>query len=504
MFLDFVNGASGLPKLSLVLAPILVALYWTCQFVYNVWFHPLAKYPGPILHRGSEIPKVIQQMRGTINSRLVDLHAKYGPVVRIAPGELTYITANAWKEIYGNKPGKGPLPPSHLYGMREKEFFGAFSLLWLEDHKQHARHRRIMAPAFSDQSLRSQEPVIRKYVDLFMLRMQENAGNPVDLAAWFNFTTFDIIGDLAFGEPFGCLENSEYHPWIHYLFSRLKMMMYGQIMATMTYLSKIVDLLVPQSVKQEAMNHVQFSIDKVNRRRVVQEKDRPDFMTHFLEHTGIKGGLDFSELYANANILVIAGSETSATLLAVAMYYLLSNREYLDKVCKEIRDAFDSEDAINFAGISKLPYLRAVIDESLRIHSPLPAGFNRFVPKGGAIIDGEFVHEGTMVQVPHWAAYHSESNFRDPYTFAPQRWLGDERYADDNRDVFQPFSIGPRNCIGRSLANMETRLILARLMWNFDMELMPSSKDWPLQKVYLLYEKKQMHVVLTPVKRETA
>ena len=439
-------------------------------------------------------------MKGTINYTLVDLHEKYGPVVRLAPGELTYITANAWKDIYGNRPGKGPLPPSHLYGLREKEFFGSFSLLWLEDHKEHARHRRIMAPAFSDRSLREQESVIRKYVDLFIQRMRENAGTPVDIAAWFNFTTFDIIGDLAFGEPFDCLLKSRYHPWIHFLFSRLKMMMYGQIMDTMTYLSKVVDMVVPQHVKQEALNHVRCTMDKVDRRRAIKETDRPDFMTHFLKHTGTEGGLSFSELYANAQILVIAGSETSATLLAVVIYNLLLKRDWLDKVTKEIRDAFETEESIDVGTISKLPYLQAVINESLRIHPPLPAGFNRFVPKGGEIIEGEYVAEGTKLQVPHWAAYHNESNFRDPYNFAPERWLGDELYAKDNRDVFQPFSIGPRNCLGRSLANMETRLILARLFWNFDMVLMPESKEWSQQMVYLLYEKKPLNVVLTSVR----
>ena len=119
------------------------------------------------------------------------------------------------------------------------------------------------------------------------------------------------------------------------------------------------------------------------------------------------------------------------------------------------------------------------------------------------MIDDMFVAGGTDVHVPQWAANHSPTNFTDPDSFVPERWLNDERYANDNREVFQPFSVGPRACIGRSLSYMETRLILARLLWNFNMELMPESSNWHVQKTFLLYEKGPLYCRLTPV-HETA
>lgn len=97
-----------------------------------------------------------------------------------------------------------------------------------------------------------------------------------------------------------------------------------------------------------------------------------------------------------------------------------------------------------------------------------------------------------------WAAYHSEINFKDPWSFHPERWLEkDEEFAGDNKDVFQPFSFGLRNCIGRSLAYMEMRIILSRLIWNFDLALAPSSTEWNKQRVFLLYEKKPLVVGVT-------
>jgi cytochrome P450 len=113
----------------------------------------------------------------------------------------------------------------------------------------------------------------------------------------------------------------------------------------------------------------------------------------------------------------------------------------------------------------------------------------------------------TAVGIPQYASYRSARNFRFPDQFVPERWLpGDkaaaETYAEDVRDVLQPFSAGPRNCIGKNLAYAEMRLILARVLWNFDLELMPDSSDWANQKIYVLWEKGAMNVGLKPVQRQ--
>ena len=469
------------------------------RLIYNAFFHPLSSYPGPLLWGASDVPKVVQQMKGTIHDAVLELHEKYGAVVRIAPGELSYITAGAWKDIYGNRQGLKPMPPNPIYGIREKEFFGALGLLWLEDFDSHLRHRRVISPAFSDKSLSQQEALITKHVDLLMLRLRERTSQAVDMWAWFNYTTFDIIGDLTFGEPFGCLENSQMHPWISFIFSRLNMMMYGQIIDTLGFWGKIIEAMVPRRIKDQALHHVRSTKSKVDKRRS-RLTGRPDFMTHILSHVGKASGISLSELYADSQILVMAGSETSATLLAVAVFYLLKNPATMERLKAEVRSTFSSENEITFATISKLLYLLAVINESLRIHPPLPAGVNRRVPKDGAVVMDRFVPAGTNLQVPHWAAYHSRTNFKHPWAFIPERWLeGDNTFADDNKDVFQPFSFGPRACIGRSLAYMEMRIILARLVWNFDLALRSESAKWNQQRVFLLYEKKPLMVNILPV-----
>ena len=479
-----------------------IGILQTISFIYNVYFHPLSAYPGPLLYRGSDIPKLFQLISGNDITWTHQLHEKYGSVVRIAPSELSYISAQAWKEIHTSHKGIDPLPLNPMYGQVEMDHFGAYSTLWQVNLAEHARHRNVLTPAFSNKSLKEQVPIISKYVNLLVQRMRENAGKTIDLCAWFHFATFDIIGDLAFGEPFDCLEESKFHPWIHFIITRLRMMLYGQVIMGMGIIGVIAKKLMPQRIKDDIAWHVALTIEKVNRRRKAKT-GRQDFMTHILPKVEQPDGLSVGELYANAQILVMAGSETSATLLAVMAYYLMKNPDKLRRLQAEVRTAFASEAEIDFATVSKLPYLVAVISESLRIQPPIPLSIPRFVPHPGATIDGRFVPGGTNLAISQFAAYRSRSNFRDPDRFVPERWLGEERYADDNRDVFQPFSLGPRNCIGRHLAQVETRLILARLVWNFDFELMPDSEAWHVQRTFLLYEKGPLHARLTPVRRES-
>ncbi|GAB1317188.1 Isotrichodermin C-15 hydroxylase [Madurella fahalii] len=483
------GGAKAVAVLLLVIVP-------PAWFIYNIYFHPLAGFPGPLLYRGSNLGKISQQMRGNITNKIHELHQIYGPVVRVAPWELSYISAQAWKDIYTGQKGKEPMPSNTIYGENELEFFGAFSVMWQSTSEGHTRHRRILAPAFSDKSLREQEPIITKHVACLMQRMRERAGTTVNLIDWFNFTAFDIIGDLTFGESFGCLEESKMHPWINFIFANLKGMMYGQIISTMGTFGAVLKMLVPKRIRDQVLQHADFTKERV-KRRMERSTSRPDFMAHIIEHIGKDGGMSAGELMANAQILIMAGSETSATLLGGTAYFLMTNPDKRRKLEEEIRSAFADESEINFASISKLPYTLAVLHEAMRMHPPVPAGIHRFTPEGGAMIDGKWVAGGTDVVVHQWAAYRSPANFRDPDLFVPERWLGDERYADDNRDVFQPFSLGPRSCIGRGLAYMESRLVLARLIWNFDLELMPESVDWTSQKTWVLYEKLPLNARLT-------
>lgn len=144
----------------------------------------------------------------------------------------------------------------------------------------------------------------------------------------------------------------------------------------------------------------------------------------------------------------------------------------MQQLSEEIHSCFTGDNDITIQSAAKLPYLSAVIEESLRLYPPVAAGLRRVVPEGGAVIDGHFVPENvscrllksvvlldtnekltrkkTLVACHHYASFHSSSNFAYPNDFIPERWLGtDPRFDDDKRNVLQPFSLGPRNCPGK-------------------------------------------------------
>ncbi|KAI8274562.1 Trichothecene C-15 hydroxylase [Colletotrichum sp. SAR11_57] len=205
------------------------------------------------------------------------------------------------------------------------------------------------------------------------------------------------------------------------------------------------------------------------------------------------------EMVSNSFLLMLGGSETSATALSAVTFFVTSHTKVMERLTNEILSAFSREEDIDVHSVQKLPYLLAVLDETLRLNPPLPHSSPRVVRKGGDEFCGYYVPEGTVISIPHWAMYHSSSNFTEPESFIPERWLGDPRFETDQREGRKPFSFGPRNCIGMNLAYIEMRTILARVIWNFEMRLADESKSWTQgQQAWVVWEKAELMMYLTP------
>jgi hypothetical protein len=193
------------------------------QSVYRLYFSPLSKFPGPKLNAVSPIPSIISLLsgRGPFDTKL--MHDKYGPVVRVSPNELHFNTAQSWQDIYGHRNGHVNFhkDPSHVGSV---EPVIGVSTLTMSDDENHARQRRALAHSFSQKALSEQEHIIQGYVSTFIAQLGKMSARDeqFNMVDWLNFTTFDIIGDLAFGEPFGCLEDGEFHFWVSLIFETVK------------------------------------------------------------------------------------------------------------------------------------------------------------------------------------------------------------------------------------------------------------------------------------------
>ncbi|MCJ1282685.1 hypothetical protein MMC26_002010 [Xylographa opegraphella] len=471
----------------------LYLIYAVSRTIYNVYFHPLAKYPGPKLWAASSIPYFRGVLNGEESAYMKKLHDQYGPSVRIRPNALSYNSAQAWKDIYGARPGKKQIP-------RDKEYYfgdgdGVPDIIVSND-TDHNRIRKLLSYAFSEQAMREQEPLITQYMTMLISKLHNEIRGPthgrVDIAKWYNLTTFDVVADLCFGESFHALESGVQHPWVSNIFKGVKLARFLRLARAFPSFGAVLMFIVSfiPAVVKGARTHRMYTIQRTEK-RLAMKTNRKDFMSYVLRHNDEKG-MTREEIKKTSGLLIIA-----ATLLSGTTFYLLKNKDIYEKVTKEVRTSFNHEDDINFLSVSKLPYLNAVLEEGLRLYPPVPSAFPRRVAVGGDVIDGQLVPGGTSVGVNQWAANQSAGHFRDPEKFIPERWLNDERYAGDDKEARQPFSLGPRNCIGKNLAYAEMRSIMARMLWNFDMQLCEDSEGWNDQRIFILWDKPELHIRLS-------
>lgn len=174
------------------------------------------------------------------------------------------------------------------------------------------------------------------------------------------------------------------------------------------------------------------------------------------------------ELWSEAGNLIVAGTDTTATTLAATFFYLTrkENKCALEKVKKEVRNVFENAEVEEIRMGEKLmgcKYLRACLDESMRMSPPVPGILPRVVLPGGLTIDGHNIPAGTEVGVSAYALHHNEAYFKDSFTFDPERFMG-----KGTVEGFSPFSFGPRACIGRNMAYMELMITMARVLWLYD------------------------------------
>lgn len=347
---------------------------------------------------------------GTLVQKVQVFHEKYGEMVRIGPNEISCINAQAWQDIYGgHKPGQN-FGKNPIWMSRSQN--SSNSILSANDADHH-RIRRLILHAFSEKALREQEPIIQEYITTLIRRLndQVNAGwgcAVVDMIEWFSWTTFDIVGELGFGETFGCLINSWHHPWSALVFSHFKAASLVTSVRFYPFLERFLRWCLPSPVTNR-QDHFQLSKEKIHR-RLKQEKKSADFMSYVLDPKN-EERMSLQEIETTFNILIIAGSETTASALAGTTGYLLKNPICLATLVREIRSSFDEESDICLSRVGKLPYLSAVIEEGLRMAPPVPSGLPRISPAGGAIVCGEWLPEG--VSCP----YSYPKVYSDPATF---------------------------------------------------------------------------------------
>ena len=214
--------------------------------------------------------------------------------------------------------------------------------------------------------------------------------------------------------------------------------------------------------------HRRLTLEKIRKRIKLGDVAKDDFFSHVL-----KGELTEEQLASHASVFMVAGAETIAIALTATTIFLAQNKRCFDKLKDEVYSAFKDNAEIDGESTARLPYLKAVIEEGLRLFQPI-SGLPRVSP--GETIDGNYIPEGVIVMAETRTMARDPRNFADPDTFKPERWI-DERESMDRRLTNLAFSPGPRGCIGLQMAHMEMRIVLAKLVFAFDWDLLDPDVD---------------------------
>ncbi|KAF8904735.1 high nitrogen upregulated cytochrome P450 monooxygenase 2 [Gymnopilus junonius] len=413
--------------------------------------HPLARHPGPVLCRISKLWMAYISFRGKQHEYFKELHLRYGPIVRVGPNELSVTDKDSILIILG-KDGlpKGPLWQGRIITPTSQKN-KANSLISARDLQHHAKLRKPWNKAFGlAPMIDYTELVINKSFELNklllgMCRLSCDKTGHVDLSKWISLFSFGHdFGLMTEGDKNGIMKNME-------------------------------SALLPPSISQHIPWAALFAVEQAKLRATRDKKK--DLFYHLLQNVDPESTADpFPLIVSNSVLAIIAGSDTTATTLSNIIYYLLLYPKYMEELRSEIEANFPIEEHAPIQG-DKLPamkMLNAIINEALRLLPPLPTLLQRAVPKGsgGKLIGHFFIPEGTAIVIPPYCL-HRDPRYFSPRTeeFWPDRWSMDK--SDDpnfvhDASAFIPFSHGPANCAGKTLAIFELRYLTAMLVRNFN------------------------------------
>ncbi|KAJ7728145.1 cytochrome P450 monooxygenase [Mycena maculata] len=486
----------------------------------------IRKYPGPVLAKFSDIWLGWVSQQGHRSEVIHLMHKKYGPFLRISPSEVSIADRHALGIIY-----------AHGSGALKSSFYDPFvsierGLVNTRDRKQHARKRKIVAHIFSSKSILEFEPLIRMYVGAFMQqwdRLYDGAVKGLsgtegeggwsgrdgrlwlDCLPWANYLAFDIIGDLAFGAPFGMIEAARDVAPVPAAKDALSDVTFakpdivripavavlngrGEYVMSMGVLPgwwrPLVALLPWYSTRRRNVRELTGIAIVAVSKRLEAQTDRVDLLSKLLAGKDDYGDpMGRSELTAEALTFLIAGSDTTSNSMCAIIYHLAANPSVQRRLQNELDEQLgpEGEAVAKIEEVKHLPYLEACINEGLRIHSTSALGLPRVVPEGGLIIGDRAFPARCVLSVPSYTIHRDPVVWgADTEVYRPERWFeADKDKAAAMHRTFNPFSTGPRACVGRNLAALQLQVIVASVLRRFEFVLERPGEPLPTREGFL-------------------
>ncbi|KAI1817339.1 cytochrome p450 benzoate 4-monooxygenase [Poronia punctata] len=478
------------PFVLLTALPLWVILYWIVPY-FTTYKH-LQHIPGPFIAKFSNIWLALGARNGQKFAWVHDAHQKYGKVVRVGFNHVSIATAEGLRTVY-----------AHGNGFLKDEFYEAFvsgvpGVFNVRHRGEHTRKRKIVAHAFSPGAVHDFEPHMSANLQRWVGQLDRiAAANPdkdgyarFNIMPWCTFLAFDIIGDLAFGAPFGMVqrgrdecESTRPGEPVEYVSGAETLNRRGEVSSTLGLLPALrpwarylPDPFFSNGLKSVKSLHG-IAVAAVKRR--LEANDQPkrhDILEMLCQSKDAQGNpMPLDELISEALTQLIAGSDTVSNTTCAIIYWILDGErrnpgKIIPRLQAELEAAIGGSTIAQHSEVKSLPFLRQCIDEGMRLHSTSALGLPRLVTdEAGVSCGGEHYPIGTVLSVPSYTLHHDADVWgEDVEEFNADRWVD---ATPTQRMSFNPFSYGPRACVGQNVAHMELALIIGTAFHRYDFKL---------------------------------
>ncbi|KAI1857354.1 uncharacterized protein JN550_013234 [Neoarthrinium moseri] len=458
---------------------ILIVFVGLSKVIYRLWLHPLSKFPGPKIAAVTHLYEVAWDYfgKGAYLYEIDRMHAKYGPIVRVNPEELSIKDSEYYDKLYvGGAIRRTNAHASFGDGM---DFNGSHGMT--VDHDHHRLRRKPMEPFFSKTGVTRLEPRLQELVVILVQRLNElkGTGQVVRLDHVFTAMAGDAVQTICVTRPaISFLRHPDFNPdWFNLFHTLIRSM---PLFMNFVSIIKVVRL-IPKSLlvrldprsqmfRDWRIMSVEHIIDAKRRKEnggvLVDPEDKMKCETLFdhLVHSDLpESELSTERLASEAQVIMGAGTVTTARTMDFLAVHILLNRVVHERLLDELREPMrDFPERIpSVAELEQLPWLQACIKEALRLSPGLTHRLPRVSPNVDLVYKDWIIPAGTPVGMSAWFMHMDSEVFKDPQQYRPERWLGD--VTPQMRRNYVPFTKGSRRCLGVDLAYAEISLVFAAL-----------------------------------------
>ncbi|KAK1998422.1 cytochrome P450 4A10 [Colletotrichum falcatum] len=494
---------------------VLLITYASLRSVYNVFFHPLRRVPGPFLAKLSRLWLFYHDYHGNPHNHIRGLHQKLGPLVRISPNEVSVDDIDATTVIYAqNNPWTKPA--YHYEAFKSSAEYSIFTEL---DPWTHTAHSRLLSPAFSQARVAAPDAQrlvwdkcdamvrgMRKHLAAEHRRHDDGGSSKpatVSLNRAFRSFALDVVTTWTFGH---CAESlSSFHSELFEIFdAAAESVIYFQhipfLRALIPYIAPLVPSLVPNKIlgqyTKKALEENRAALNSLG--EVVPCVFSELVSARWQEKRSYSPS--DGQIVSDGIVILAAGADTTAAALSIGIHWLARNPDLWRRLRDELRPLMDAaETSPRIEALAQLPLLNAVLREGLRVSCPIRGHMPRVVPSSGWNYKGTHLPAGTVVATSAFYGCYNETVFPEPECYDPTRWLPPKHTAKMDAHL-QPFSRGTRQCIGQNLTLAMQRVAIASVVHHFLPVAVDDTKIKTREFVTLLVDS-PLDVALTAVNR---